>query len=122
MPRLENIDKAYKIDEQSRGSNPFYRSNQWRRLAKQVYLRDAGLCSSCGKVTGRKKRDYAIDHIKPLRLWNELRYSMNNLQVLCSKCHARTSNIDSNIESKYAWNIERNDNDTYKGLSQPKRS
>ena len=60
------------------------------RLRVQVLIRDGNICRICErKVTGD---DIHIDHIKAWSKGGET--TLDNLQVLCSKCNLGKSNID----------------------------
>lgn len=56
---------------------------------KSVLERDNFTCVWCGyKKT--KKGDLHADHIKPFRLFSELRYCIDNGRTLCAPCHRTT--------------------------------
>lgn len=64
----------------------FYRSRQWSRLRQIVLDRDHYLCRYCGAiniVTSAK----TVDHIVPIEYNASLRDDLNNLAVICYKCH-----------------------------------
>lgn len=56
---------------------------QWAQLRREVFKRYGRRCMRCGSVTG----EMHVDHIKPWRNFPNLRYDVNNLQVLCRTCH-----------------------------------
>lgn len=103
MPNLKNIGKLYTFKTERKKSKDFYRSNHWRRLRDSIVLRDKYKCTNCGKRVKQNKGDYAVDHIKPERLFPELRYTSDNLQTLCTKCHAVKSQKETNINSRDDW-------------------
>lgn len=51
----------------------------WR---KQVIKKNKFLCQTC-----RSKENLQVDHIKPFAIFIELRFDINNGQVLCKNCH-----------------------------------
>lgn len=66
----------------------FYRSAAWRNV-RAIYISQHPLCEQCereGRTTAAKE----IDHIKPIRQGGEA-LSFDNLQSLCSSCHAKKS-------------------------------
>ena len=99
MPR-----KTYKIKQASYRPNAAARGYcdpkhaAWRR---EVLLRDAYQCRSCGTVCGKKRQAHA-DHIVPIAERPDLRYEVDNGQCLCHSCHSRKTNL------------------THRGLSTPK--
>lgn len=103
MPSFKKLKKSW-IDtyKPERKHDDFYSSKGWRKVRDMVTKRDGNLCQICktnGVITVVKKRprDYAVDHIKPKRLFPDLYKDLNNLQTTCSKCHA----IKSAKEQKY---------------------
>lgn len=66
----------------------FYKSKAWERARQQALMRDHGLCQHCL----REKRIASADmvhHIKPVRLFWDLRLVLSNLVSLCNRCHAK---------------------------------
>ena len=82
----------------------FYNSRTWRKLAKQVESNHP-TCQQCKKkgiITDATGRKGATDHILPCfdahNIFIEERaYDIENLQRLCTKCHA----IKSGKEAHY---------------------
>ncbi|WP_445505809.1 HNH endonuclease [Niallia sp. 03091] len=64
----------------------FYNSKEWKAVRKLAIGRDKGLCQEC-KRNGYIKPFYAVDHIKRVDDYPELKLDLNNLQCLCFKCH-----------------------------------
>lgn len=64
----------------------FYRTAEWKRASNAVRLRDKNTCQHCGKPAPRGHRGH-IHHIIPFYESPELRADINNLVVLCVKCH-----------------------------------
>jgi len=83
---VKEREKLYNEHSRNKESASIYNSTRWRRLRKEILMRDLFACAKCGCVVTVKKRDYAIDHIIPLTK-NGDAYDKNNLQVLCTSCH-----------------------------------
>lgn len=66
-----------------------YGGKEWAELRRRVLIRDAYQCKHCGRVCGSPKEAH-IDHITPKRLSGS--NAESNLQVLCSRCHAKKTN------------------------------
>lgn len=64
----------------------------WKSLVTAVRKRDRDICQVC-----RRKTDHPeVDHIVPRWLRPELSGSLNNLRVLCKRCHGvKTANDKS---------------------------
>lgn len=61
----------------------FYRSQDWRKLARTRIQMDGYRCVMCGEFATE------VDHIKPIQTpegW-EMRLDLNNTQSLCTRCH-----------------------------------
>jgi len=65
-----------------------YHSTRWRKLRRQVLLRDDYMCLACLKE-GRYRTAEVADHIVELRDDISKAYDMDNLQSLCHECHNR---------------------------------
>lgn len=65
-----------------------YMRARWKRLRQLVLHRDQHLCQQCLK-SGRREFGNEIDHILPWSERDDLFYSQDNLQTLCSVCHGR---------------------------------
>lgn len=81
------------------GYVPFY-GYGWGKLTKEVRNRDKG-CMSCGELDGRLD----VHHIVPYRISKD--NSLDNLILLCDKCHVNLENLYRKIEvrPKYWENI-----------------
>ena len=65
----------------------FYRTRQWSHLRQQVLDKDHYLCRYCqaiGKLTPNSK---TVDHIVPVEVQPVSKADIDNLAVICRKCH-----------------------------------
>ena len=63
-----------------------YCSDSWRRMRREVLIRDGWQCKSCGKVCVAR-REAHVDHIVDKKDGGE--DSLENLQTLCHSCHSK---------------------------------
>jgi len=80
-----NTVTRYRNDDKREQYN-FYRTRQWSRLREQILEHDHFLCAYCqarGVITPAK----TVDHIVPIEYDDELRADVDNLAVICGKCH-----------------------------------
>lgn len=82
------IDKEKRPTAAQRG----YNSREWYALRKQVLVRDAWQCCSCGRICV-DKREAQVDHIIPKSRGGL--DELSNLQTLCIKCHGRKTVAES---------------------------
>lgn len=68
---------------QGRGGRP------WRRLRERVLVRDNYTCQACGQIGPNLEVDHKVSKAKGGS------DAMDNLQALCSSCHARKTAQDS---------------------------
>jgi 5-methylcytosine-specific restriction endonuclease McrA len=61
-------------------------SYEWKTVRLAVLKRDNYTCQKCGKVGGY----FEVHHIKSWSKYPALRFTMSNLQTLCSNCHQQT--------------------------------
>jgi 5-methylcytosine-specific restriction endonuclease McrA len=66
-----------------------YNSTAWKRL-RAVQLAREPLCRSC-KAAGRPVAATHVDHVVPWSNRLELALDLDNLQSLCTSCHAAKS-------------------------------
>ncbi len=64
----------------------FYASREWKLMRYEALRSHGGQCQCCGASPAHGKR-LNVDHIKPLRVFWDLRLDLNNLQVLCEDCN-----------------------------------
>ena len=73
-------------NEDKRQQYNFYRTRQWSHLRQQVLERDHYLCAYC-KVQGVITPAKTVDHLVPIEFDETLKANVDNLAVICSKCH-----------------------------------
>ena len=73
-------------NEDKRQQYNFYRTRQWSHLRQQVLERDHYLCAYC-KVQGVITPAKTADHIVPIEFDETLKANVDNLAVICGKCH-----------------------------------
>ncbi len=61
----------------------------WKVLRRAALDRDDWQCVQCGA-----RRRLECDHILPVRDRPELAWSLQNLQILCCRCHARKTRLE----------------------------
>ncbi|OGT24423.1 MAG: hypothetical protein A2W47_06890 [Gammaproteobacteria bacterium RIFCSPHIGHO2_12_38_15] len=65
-----------------------FRYRLWR---ESVFKRDNYTCVWCGEKSGNGKAvTLNADHVKPLFLFPELIFDLNNGRTLCIDCHKKT--------------------------------
>lgn len=83
-----NRNVRFSVDKQY---SDFYKSKAWRRVRKQVLLRDKYMCQSClrkGIVKSiDSKERFFVHHIVELKDDWELRLNASNLETICATCH-----------------------------------
>jgi hypothetical protein len=80
---LQIMDKGDTEKNNARRARQRFNNNL--KLKNMVWDRDEGKCVLCGV----KSVPMDIDHIKPLYKFPELAQNINNLRLLCKKCHQR---------------------------------
>jgi 5-methylcytosine-specific restriction protein A len=69
-----------------------YCSKAWRAIRRQVLVRDAWKCVSCGRVCGDRGEAH-VDHVVPKSAGGT--DTLENLQTMCVRCHsAKTARED----------------------------
>lgn len=92
--KLPFLKKARAFSRNTRSNQAFYNSSSWRKYSK-LFRADNPLCIQCSKE-GRTTASEVVDHITPINLGGS-RFSEDNLQALCHRCH----NSKSAKESHY---------------------
>jgi 5-methylcytosine-specific restriction endonuclease McrA len=99
MPRLNKpLRPRYNqstIATRELNADPFYQTQQWRRLSKRVAIEEP-LCRLCLE-DGNTVAGQCTDHIVPRRLRPDLSLERTNLQRLCNRCHAIKSAKEGKI-------------------------
>ncbi len=70
---------------------------RWKRLRFEALRRDGFACVECKARYGLQ-----VDHIKPVRSYPELAFTLSNLQSLCASCHSRKTRIEIGL-APYAY-------------------
>ncbi|MGN0777584.1 MAG: HNH endonuclease, partial [Aristaeellaceae bacterium] len=63
-------------------ADPFYLSESWRRLRREVLERDHYLCQRCQRAQAS-----VVHHIIPRKERPDLARVMSNLESVCDACH-----------------------------------
>lgn len=84
----------------------FYSSEIWSEVIKEVWKRDNAICQNCGEFhnTDTKRGTFHIHHIISFQI-KEYRADLNNLVLLCKKCH-RWVHSKKNINKKIIKNVK----------------
>ena len=93
--KLSEGQKGEKGSNWKGGITPFYRSIRtsfrYRLWRESVFKRDNYTCVWCGEKSGNGKAvTLNADHVKPLFLFPELIFDLNNCRTLCIDCHKKT--------------------------------
>lgn len=98
--QLSAIKKTRKTSRQPRkpkkhvsDSAAFLSSYEWRKLRMQALIKYGPKCMCCG-ATPETGAVMNVDHIKPRKLYPDLAWDINNLQVLCNVCNHGKGNWD----------------------------
>ena len=90
------------LTDYKRHSAKITRTQRWRALRLQALERDGWRCVQCPE-----RRGLEVDHIQPVRARPELAWSLDNLQCLCGRCHARKTRIEIGLgrpnPAREAW-------------------
>lgn len=66
-------------------NKPVYHSETWANICQQVDLRENNQCQRCHRIVfGRHKHHH---HIIPIKNDPTLEFELNNIMLLCDKCH-----------------------------------
>jgi HNH endonuclease len=86
--------KKPKSKVQSKKSDNFYISGEWRALRYRALKENDGRCELCGagKHSGATLH---VDHIMPRSKFPKLELEITNLQILCADCNMGKSNKDT---------------------------
>jgi len=96
-------EKDRRYDEvrnrEDREYRKIYQSTRWRKLRKQILLRDDYLCQNCLN-NGIYKHADVVDHIVELRDDITKAFDINNLQSLCHSCHNEKTILEKEKRNK----------------------
>lgn len=76
----------------------FYTSTDWGAISKAVWVRDNAICQRCGERHKYNDPRFEVHHIAGFARFPELRLSLENLVLLCGRCH-RFIHSKQNTES-----------------------
>lgn len=85
--------KSYDRHRRDQQSARFYASVPWRRLRKEVWAEQNGLCQECLE-SKRIKQANVADHTIPIKDNWSLRLRKDNIRLLCHACHNRKTAED----------------------------
>lgn len=75
--------------EYYRHSKAVTRTRRWKALRYEALKRDDFKCVQCGS-----RQHLEVDHIVSVRQDAALSFEIENLQVLCKRCHSRKTRIE----------------------------
>lgn len=78
--------------EQDKLERASWQYNVWKYA---VLRRDKYACVACGDDRRSKLQ---VHHIKPFKLFPELRYAIDNGKVLCEECHKKTETYGAKVK------------------------
>ena len=77
------------LRDYARHSAKITRTPRWKALRLKALERDEWRCVQCNE-----RRGLEVDHVLPVRDRPDLAWSIDNLQCLCGRCHARKTRLD----------------------------
>ena len=77
------------LRDYKRHSAKITRTQRWKALRLKALDRDGWRCVQCPE-----RRGLEVDHILSVRDRPELAWSLDNLQCLCGRCHARKTRLE----------------------------
>lgn len=85
----------------------FYSSQEWCEAVKKVWSRDKAICQRCKKHhnEANNRGTFHIHHIISFQI-REFRSDINNLVLLCDKCH-RWIHSNKNINKEYIKEVQK---------------
>ena len=69
-----------------------YQSTRWADIKKVIYSLYDFKCMKCGT----NQNEMHVDHICPVSKYPAMKWSINNLQLLCKNCNMEKSNVNEN--------------------------
>jgi 5-methylcytosine-specific restriction endonuclease McrA len=79
-------------------ADSFYRSQRWRNLRYQAFLRYGRVCALCKRTPEVNGVVLHVDHILPRSKYPGQQWNLENLQILCEDC-----NIGKGATDKTKW-------------------
>ena len=90
------------LKDHFRHSAKITRTVRWKALRLKALERDDWRCVQCPE-----RRGLEVDHILSVRTRPDLAWSLDNLQCLCGRCHARKTRIEIGLgrpdPAREAW-------------------
>ncbi|ARG67034.1 HNH endonuclease [Staphylococcus epidermidis] len=83
----QRYNNKVRYSSQNSKYTDFYHSSQWRKLRKQVLLRDNYLCQHCLNKGIVNDKDLIVHHKVELKEEWGKRLDMDNLEAVCIGCH-----------------------------------
>lgn len=105
--RKYNTVTRYRNDTKSKQYN-FYRTKQWQELRQQTLDRDHYICQYCGQPNSK-----TVDHIVPIEFDQSLMASIDNLAVICRKCHRLKTDFEHQYYGTGQGNEIKNVNEVF---------
>lgn len=93
-PRTASVSTPCTAVRESRASQAFLASGEWRRLRMKVIKERGAKCECCGATPADGVTVINVDHVKPRKTHPELALAKSNLQVLCHVCNHGKGNWD----------------------------
>lgn len=78
--------QSYNRYKRDKEANTFYQSKQWKKLSRWLKEQAYFTCACCGH-TYDKPGYLVTDHIVPRRVDRRKQLEVNNLWVICKRCH-----------------------------------
>ena len=107
---LKRIQRPWEYKKPKQDNhNKFYDSTEWRKI-RAYKLDNNPFCEVCHKLDKFVKAN-TVDHFRPVRLYEHLKYDINNLTSMCASCHSKNTAIDTKIDtvSDFELNIKQFD-------------
>lgn len=105
--RKYNTLTRYRNDTKSKQYN-FYRTRQWQDLRQRALDRDHYICQYCGQPNSK-----TVDHIVPIEFDESLMASIDNLAVICRKCHRLKTDFEHQYYGTGQGNEIKNVNEVF---------
>ena len=77
----------------------YLKSDAWRYKKREVFLERGRTCEKC-----MSKKDIQVHHLRYDNIFNE---PLEDLQILCSRCHEKEHGIKRKKKKRYKWSKNR---------------